>query len=338
MKTTSNHIRISCFTLCALCFTLFSATDNVEPGATNILFQSKDGGLTWQDVSESLPVNQQPEGFFAGETDVYLRVKDVLYRSKSNLSVPVWEKENVLDHRSASIVFNRSGIMAFNYDGEVYQKVSPQTWLPRYTDFEKHSVRTIFESANGAIFLGSDYGIFKSADCGRNWKTVQNEGVMDIVESEGVLVATGPKGIMRSTDNGEHWQWVISEGGVGIAVEKIDGGFATISYSGVTGARRIHLSFDKGNTWKSIEEGLPSSMSISSIKQVGKYLLCGHPDGIFRSADMGKTWNLVHTIVDQKVVKFGNTWSISDFTVDTKVLKLFVSGNILYAVARDTGC
>jgi hypothetical protein len=28
---------------------------------------------------------------------------------------------------------------------------------------------------------------------------------------------------------------------------------------------------------------------------MGKYLICGHPDGIFRSSDMGKTWNIVHS-------------------------------------------
>src|SRR5688500_15963720 len=73
-----------------------TTTNGVEPGATNIIFQSKDGGLTWQDISYGLPVNEQPEDFFAGESEVYLRVKKVMYRSKSNLNTPVWEKENAL--------------------------------------------------------------------------------------------------------------------------------------------------------------------------------------------------------------------------------------------------
>lgn len=74
----------------------------------------------------------------------------------------------------------------------------------------------------GVALKGSDNGLFKSADRGQSWKQIQNEGwVMDMVESEDVLIATGPSGIMRSTDKGEHWEWVISEGGVGIAVERI---------------------------------------------------------------------------------------------------------------------
>ena len=344
MKTISHTVPFSRFMLYALCVPLLAAnptaTNDVKPTATNIIFQSKDGGQTWQDISQGLPVNEQPEGFFAGESDLYLRVKNEMYRSKANLKTPVWEKENGLDPRSNSIAFNRSGVMAYNYDGQVYQKISATgNWLPIYTNFKKRQLmRTVFETADGTVFLGYDHGLYKSADRGKSWKHVLNEGwVMDMVESEGVLIATGQNGIMRSTDNGEHWEWVISEGGVGIAIERIDGGFAAISYSSSTLSRRIRISLDKGKTWKAIDEGLQPSLSISSIKQIGPYLICGHPDGILRSSDMGKTWNIVHSSVDKNVLQFGKAWNVLS-TDDRKVFKLYVSGNVVYAVARNSGC
>jgi photosystem II stability/assembly factor-like uncharacterized protein len=313
-----------------------TTTNDAEPAATNIILQSKDGGQTWQDISQGLPENEQPEDFFASESDLYLRVKDVMYRSESNLNTPVWEKENGLDQQGASIAFNRSGVMAYNYDGQVYQKTSATgNWLPIYTNFKRHLMRTIFETSDGTIFIGSDHGLYKSADKGKSWRQVQNEGwVMDMVESEGVLIGTGQKGIMRSTDNGGHWESVISEGGVGIAIERINGGFAAISYNTTTKSRRIRISLDKGKTWTAIDEGLPASASISSIKQVDKYLICGHPDGIFRSSDMGKTWNIVHSRVDNV---FTLTF-IRTVNNNERVFKLYVSGNILYAVARNSGC
>jgi photosystem II stability/assembly factor-like uncharacterized protein len=309
-------------------------TNDAELAATNIIFQSKDFGQTWQDISYGLPENEQPEDFFAGESDLYLRVKKVMYRSKSNLKILVWEKENVPDLRSASIAFNRSGVMAYNYEGQIYQKIpAAGTWLPIYTNFKKYSMRTIFETSDGTVLLGCDSGLYKSTDKGESWKQVQNEGwVMDMVESEGVLIRTGQKGIIRSTDNGEHWEWVISEGGVGISIERIEGGFAAISYNTTTKSRRIHISLDSGKTWKAIDEGLQPSLFISSIeglqasafissiKQMGGYLLCGHPNGIYRSSDMGKTWNIVHAGVHKKV------------------FKIYVSGNTLYAVLRNLGC
>lgn len=317
-----------------------TTTTTVEPEATNIIYQSNDGGQTWQDVSSSLPVNQQPEDFFAGESDVYLRVKNVLYRSKSTPKNLVWEKETFLDPRSTSIAFNRSGVVAYNYDGLVYQKKpAVGTWSPIYTNFKRHTMRTVVELSDGTVFLGCDVGLYKSADKGRNWKQVQNEGwVMDIVESEGVLIGTGQNGIMRSTDNGEHWEWVISEGGVGIAVERITGGFAAIAYSSISQSRRIYISVDKGKTWNAIDDGLQRSLSISSIKQIGHYLLCGHPDGIFRSSDMGKTWTIVHASVDKKVFNFSNLGGTTTSSDPGRVFKLYVSGSVVYAVVRDFGC
>lgn len=315
-----------------------ASTKIVDPLATNIIFQSKDGGQTWQDISQSLPVHEQPEGFFAGESELYLRINNVMYRSQSNLKTPVWEKETGLDPRCNSIAFNRSGVMAYNYEGQVYQKMSAAGWLPIYTNFNKQTVRTIFETSDGTVFVGRENGLYKSADQGQSWKQVQKGGgVMDIVESEGVLIATGQKGIMRSTDKGEHWEWVISEGGVGIAVERIKGGFATISFNTRIQSRRIHISLDKGRTWQAIDAELQPSLSLSSIKQIGNYLICGHPDGIFRSSDLGKTWNLVHPSVDNafKLTVSRNTIPFSD---TRKVFKIFVSGYVLYAVARDSGC
>jgi photosystem II stability/assembly factor-like uncharacterized protein len=309
-------------------------TTNGEPEATNIIFQSRDGGQTWEDISHSLPEVEQPEGFFAGESDVYLRVKNEMYRSKSSLKTPVWVKENVLDPRSTSIAFSRSGVLAYNPGGQIYQKIpAVGAWMPIYTNVKNHSIQTIFETADGTVFLGCGNGLYKSADSGQSWKQVLNEGwVMNLVESEGVLIGTSQKGIMRSTDNGEHWKLVISEGGVGIAAERINGGFAVISYSSITQSRRIRISLDRGETWKVIDEGLPPSLSISSIKQLGQYLLCGHPDGIFRSSDMGKTWNVVHSSVDNLFRIYGNAWN------NRKVFKIYVSGNVLYAVAGNSGC
>lgn len=154
-----------------------TTTNDVEPRATNIIFQSKDGGQTWHDISQSLPENEQPEDFFAGESDVYLRGKNVMYRSKSNLKTPVWEKENVPDSRSTLIAFNPSGVKAYNYEGQIHQKMpSTGIWLPIYTNFEKQLVRNIFETCDGAVFLGCDNGLYKSTDKGQSWKHVLNEG------------------------------------------------------------------------------------------------------------------------------------------------------------------
>lgn len=317
--------------------------NNSKSELTNVVFKSTDGGQTWQDISKGLPEAEQPVNLFAGESSLYLQVENGMYRSKSNLKTLVWEKENIPDPRGASIAFNRSGALAFNHNGQIYQKMPiAETWLPILANFDKHSLRTIFEASDGTVFLGFDHGLYKSTDKGKNWKQVQNKGwVMNIVESEGVLLATGRKGIMRSTDNGENWEWVISEGGVGIAVERIEGGFAAITANTESMSRRVRISLDKGKTWQAIDEGLRPSLFISSIKQMGNNLIIGHPDGIFRSSDMGKTWNSVLSGFDKNEDKnklnFVTTWG-SPVSEPGKVFRIHTSGNVVYAMAGGAGC
>lgn len=319
-----------------------SETKIVEPTeeaeATNIILQSKDGGQTWQDISHGLPETEQGVGFFAGTSEVYLYTSGVMYRSKSNLETPVWEKESIPDPRSTSIAFNRSGVIAYSFDGPLYQKTpSSETWLPIYTTLKSHSLTNIFEASDGSVFRSTGRNFYKSADKAQSWKIVQKGGVEDIVESEGVLLATGQNGIMRSTDYGEHWEWVISEGGVGIAVERIDGGFAAIAFNTGTKSRRIHISLDGGKTWQAIDEGLQPSMNISSVKQMGSDLFVGHPEGIFRSSDMGKTWDRVHAGLGNEL-HASKSASLNSAPAREKVFKLYVSGNVLYAVAVPPGC
>ena len=113
---------------------------------------------------------------------------------------------------------------------------------------------------------------------------------------------------------------ISAEGGVGIDIERIEGGFAAITYNTESKTRRVRISLDYGKTWNAIDAGLKPSDAISSIRQCGKHLVCGHPDGIFRSSDMGKTWKMVQP------------------GVHNKVFNLYTSGNILFAVTRNSGC
>jgi photosystem II stability/assembly factor-like uncharacterized protein len=193
--------------------------------------------------------------------------------------------------------------------------------LPIYPSFPEKDVRTVLQTTGGRVFIGCDNGLFRSTNNGKTWKLVHNGGwAMKIIESNGVLLATSQVGIIRSTDGGENWDAVISEGGVGIAVENIKGGFAAITFNTTSETRRVRTSYDGGKTWQAIDAGLPASLSIASIVQVGNDFFCGHPSGIFKSSDKGKTWTLMLP------------------SVNNKVFNLSVSGNVIYAIPRDGGC
>lgn len=294
-----------------------------KAGPPNIVFKSTDGGQTWQNISKGLPKNIEEGGFVANNSELFLHAENGMYLNKPNSTASFWKKEGFhFTSKQGGIAPGKTGIFAYNYLGDILHKVNgTAVWSPVFTNFQEKRIRNFFETAGGTIFIDTDGGLFKSINSGQTWKRVNVGGLVDkLVESNGVLVATSTKGIIKSTDGGETWATVISEGGVGIAVENIKGGFAAITFNSRLNTRRVRTSYDGGKTWQAIDAGLPKSLSISSIIQVGDNLFCGHPDGIYKSSDKGKTW--------QRIL----------CPMDGKVYNLSVSGNVIYAILRNGGC
>ncbi len=320
-----------CFTACeqvedralaSLTSTAVTGTSVAKTATTNIVFQSTDGGQTWQDISAGLPVGLNPWNFFAGQGELLMLAEKGVYTSTTTSKTTQWEKDIAMDQQLINISAAPTGLMAVSNHARFFQKLKgTDIWMPIFTDFKNASVRTAFTAKDGSTFIGSDDGLFKSTDQGKTWKHVMKIGwVIKMVESDGVLLCTNEGGILRSTDGGETWDVVLYEGGVGIDLAVIKDGFAAITYNTETEIRRVRTSADGGKTWQAIDAGLPPTKLVSTILQVGDFFYCGHPDGIYRC------------------VVGGNFWELLLPTIGDKVFNLSVSEGVMYAVLRNGGC
>jgi photosystem II stability/assembly factor-like uncharacterized protein len=302
-----------------------AVTDNQQKqnrskvGTANLVFKSTDGGQSWQNISEGLPGDKLEGSLFVNDDGFYLRTGNYIYHNKPNNKAPFWEKEIFPDTYS-NIAPGKSGMFAYDYhQGQFRQKINGE-WLPIYQNLKLQGLIDVLETARGSVFIVCDHGrgLYKSADNGKNWTEVYR-GAVKLTESNGVLMAITTTGIKRSTNDGETWETVLSEDGMGFHLASINGGFAAITFNRDLDIRRVRTSYDGGKTWQAIDAGLPQSNNISSIIQVGENFFCGHPNGIYKSADKGKTWQLILP------------------SVEGKVFNLSVSGNVIYAIPS-AGC
>jgi photosystem II stability/assembly factor-like uncharacterized protein len=209
-------------------------------------------------------------------------------------------------------------------------------WSPIFENFHEPRIRSSFETAAGAIFIGIDRGFFKTTNSGKTWKQVHDGRLVGhLAEKDGVLLAISNRRIIRSTDNGENWAVVTSNSIVAWDVKPIKGGFVAITAPSDSGKRSLMTSYDAGISWQPMDaDDKVFSDSIwrtwndrpllkafqTSIIQVGENFFAVHPGGIFKSSDKGKTWKFLLPSV------YG------------KVFNVLVSGNVIYAIPSKGGC
>ena len=292
-----------------------------SPVAANIVFQSADGGQTWQDLSAGLPAKLAVGRVYADENEVYLATEKGLYHRSTALVAPVWANDIFLGEEISNIFPGQNGLYASIYRSGFFKGI-PGTgfWNSMHDALKDKTVRSVLETPDGTVFVGCESGLYKSIDGGKSWKQVfEKEGINSLAVSGDALICGVYGGLLRSTDGGEHWNRVLTGHGGAFGINRTQDRLVAITDGGPWREgkpNQLFTSTDGGKTWQRIDAGLPLVRNIHSIEQAGKYLFCSTDAGISRSADGGKTWELIRPRASDK-----------------EILNLAVSGQRIFAVA-----
>jgi photosystem II stability/assembly factor-like uncharacterized protein len=312
--------------------------------SSGVVFQSTDGGKTWQDISTGLPKKIDPYTFYTENGNLLLGYEKGIF-SKKNFHDATWQKEIFLNESVNQIFHSKTSPYIYNVDAGVLQKIeNTGFWVPVLIGLKSKFILSILETQAGDILVGTTTGLFKSTDQGKSWKkTIENGNIYSLVEKDHIIMAGTDQGLIRSMNKGEKWETVLAEDGATISVKYIGNSFFAISQGYLIGkfsgelpsasANTLRRSKDGGKTWQHIDEHLaPFAFTykvedgrspvrrINDVEGIQNYIFASIDNGVYRSADFGKTWELVLPSTE-------NTY----FSIAT-------SGHVIYAVKKNAGC
>jgi photosystem II stability/assembly factor-like uncharacterized protein len=220
--------------------------------------------------------------------------------------------------------------------GGVYRYAPVATgtkWQSVNEGLSNFDVRCLVANSQGVLFAATAVGVFRSIDQGDSWTAV-NSGLSNtnvqtilIVEKDEILIGTAADGVFVSNDNGGSWSSI----GIGTVESK-----TTIS----------------GGTRTTVSKTAPNTV-IRSLAEQKPYYFAGTDDGVYKTANRGKTWS--QTSLTGKIIRslvvipnhiFAETdneiWESSDLGVTwnakslpNKRSSLIAFGNQVFGIAID---
>jgi photosystem II stability/assembly factor-like uncharacterized protein len=201
------------------------------------------------------------------------------------------------------------------------------SWVHIYQDIFVHGITEV----NGSLIVNTADSPIISTDNGSTWgKIPQYSWIGDIIDINGALIGSTESGIVKSVDNGASWQVDFDKYGPAYHIQKFGNRLVLTSngqpvQKNMVGPQsekvcKLHYSDDNGATWQSMDPQLSISKPLKDIVQYGNYIFCSHSDGLSRSSDWGKTWELVLPATDKMVYE------------------LYVKDNSLFCYKVSEGC
>jgi photosystem II stability/assembly factor-like uncharacterized protein len=304
-------------------------------------FLSEDGGITWIDASRgytgaqvrAIAVDPKQPG------RVFAAARSGIFISKDGGST--WEGLNFLDNansewnaiaidpQNAEHILagtNQNTVLADTLSGGI-------NWIERMSSenqrvgwksivFAPSDSNTIYAGLAGYYSAGSfdtsqpGKGLYISRDGGITWNQVNDTLTQDAYvnclavhpkDPNLVFVATENHGLLKTIDGGNHWQSIQdtlpTDSASVIAINPANPDYMIAGFN----RKSLYISTDGGATWQQSTHGLVPESTFSSIvfnpsDPTNTIYLADSSSGVYRSANSGKTWELINTGLNMRSI------------------------------------
>jgi hypothetical protein len=266
-------------------------SNNTSAADIGIVYFSNDNGSTWTNGSKGLPekitiglggtaVSPALIGVATKENGVYL------FDFKDSLWVSIPASQQMIKNNIGAMTFYKSDIWVGTQHGEVYlSNDKGKSWTVKNSGLKDLTIRR-FAEIDGKLYVATNSGLYSYDDASGKWELEYGQislQVNGITESEGSIYIATNQGVFKSEMKAKNWVKVFPDR----SVHNISSVGTTI-YAMVY--NELFSSTDKGESWHSIQNGLPKDLYTFNVIESDNTVFAGQWDGIYSRRNSTESW------------------------------------------------
>jgi len=280
------------------------------------VFRSTDGGINWFEASEGI-TGSTIYALTPNAHDILAATTSGVYASSDRGSS--WRRSGSgIQGEATSVLVLRDGTLLAGAYG-IFRLINGESqWTRVDARLGIILVNSMCADSSGNVYAGAGLQVLRSTNSGSNWSVAfsNSSRIWSLATSENgnIFVGTYGSGVYRSSDVGLTWASVYTEQPYCIVYSLLTmkNGFVFVGRSDGNIAR----STNNGTSWEKIAHIPPAVWSLS--EDGNDNIFAGTNQGVFQSADLGKTWSQMtqlnnHSVRSLKFDESGFLYAGMDF-------------------------